>query len=68
MLVNQDGKELTSAILNPELSGRMLRFDSVFENGAKFSWHLSLDKSGDQAKVQGNSGPMVIEELLYKQP
>ena len=68
VLVNQDGKELTSAILNPELSGRMLRFDSVFENGAKFSWHLSLDKSGDRAKVQGNSGPMVIEELLYKQP
>jgi VWFA-related protein len=68
VLVNQDGKELTSAILNPELSGRMLRFDSVFENGAKFSWHLSLDKSGDQAKVQGNSGPMVIEEVLFKQP
>ncbi len=68
VLVNQDGKELTSAILNPELSGRMLRFDSVFENGAKFSWHLSLDKSGGQAKAQGNSGPMVIEEVLFKQP
>lgn len=68
VLVNQDGKELTSAILNPALSGRMLRFDSLFENGAKFSWHLYLDKSGDKAKVQGNSGPVLIEELLFKQP
>ena len=68
VLVNQDGKELTSAILNPELSGRMLRFDSLFENGAKFSWHLSLDKSGDKAKLQGNSGTVVIKELLSKQP
>jgi hypothetical protein len=68
MVVNQDGAELSSAILNPELSGRMLRFNSVFDNGAKFSWHVSLNKSGNQAKLQGNAGIVVIEELLSKQP
>ena len=68
MVVNQDGAELTSAILNPELTGRMLRFDSLFDNGARFSWHVTLDKSGVNARLQGNSGTVAIEELLSKQP
>ncbi len=68
VVVNQDGAKMTSAILNPELSGRMLRFDTAFDNGAKFSWHATLEKSGNQAKLQGNSGTVVVQELLSKQP
>ena len=67
VLVNPDGTEITSPILDPALNGQTLAFKTTFENGTTFSWHLSLRKDGGEGILHGSAGAIVIEEPVFKQ-
>jgi hypothetical protein len=67
VLVNPDGTEITSPILDPALNGQTLAFKTIFENGTTFSWHLSLRKDGGEGILQGSAGEVVIKEPVFKQ-
>jgi len=68
ILVNQDGAEMTSAILNPLISGTMVTFATKFENGANFAWRLTLKKDGVEGMLHGSVGQVVRDEPVFKQP
>jgi hypothetical protein len=67
VLVNPDGTEITSPILDPALNGETLTFKTTFENGTTFSWHLSLKKDGVEGILHGSAGKIVTEEPVFKQ-
>ena len=66
-LINPDGTEITSPILDPALNGQTLAFKTTFENGTTFSWHLSLRKDGGEGILHGSAGEIVIEEPVFRQ-
>jgi VWFA-related protein len=69
VLVNPDGGDLTSAILNPSsLAEKALTFTTTFQNGKTFSWHFQLARDGEKARLHGNVGPVVIDEVVFRQP
>ena len=68
ILVNQDGAEMTSPILNPLISGTMVTFATKFENGANFTWRLTLKKDGQEGMLHGSVGQVVRDEPVFKQP
>jgi VWFA-related protein len=67
VLVNADGTEITSSILDPALNGATLAFKTTSENGTTFSWHLSLRKDGGEGILHGSAGEIVMEEPVFKQ-
>jgi hypothetical protein len=62
-----DGSETEWAIVNPELTGRTLKF----ETGPKkdeFSWELTLKEGGRKGMLHGSFGHMIIDEAVVKEP
>jgi hypothetical protein len=67
VLVNPpDRSELESPILNPELSGTTLKFETNHKND-KFSWQLTLKKDSREGLLHGSLGEMLIDERVVKQ-
>ena len=61
------GTEIESPLLNPELDGRTLKFESK-QDDATFSWKLTLKKEGGEGFLEGSMGHMGIEERVVKNP
>jgi hypothetical protein len=59
-----DGSEIESTIVNPELSGRTLKFET---NLKEFSWKLTVKKGSREGFLHGSTGHMLIDERVYKQ-
>lgn len=60
-----DGREIKSGILNAELSGETLEFESKVGNDT-FNWRLTL-KSHKKGLLHGSMREMVIDEPVVKQ-
>lgn len=68
VLVNPpDGSEIESPIVNPELNGRTLKFETNLKND-KFSWKLTLDEVNREGLLHGSMGHMLIDERVVKKP
>ena len=60
-----DGSEIPSGILNAELSGETLEFESKVRNDT-FNWRLTL-KGHKRGLLHGSMREMVIDEPVLKQ-
>ena len=67
ILVNPDGSEMSEPILNPELSGQTLRFQTKAQKDM-FDWSLTVKKGSAAALLHGSIREMVIDERVVKQP
>jgi len=65
ILVSPDRSEIESPILNPQLTGKTLKFQTVVKKDT-FEWCLTLDKENSGA-LHGSVGEMVIDERVIKQ-
>ena len=74
VLVNPDRGQLEMPILNPQLKGETLEFETNLQ-GTPFDWRLTLKKGGREACLHGgdrrpskggHGGEMVIEEDVIK--
>jgi len=61
-----NGSETEWAIVNPELTGRTLKFETSPEKD-EFTWKLTLKEGGREGLLHGSFGHMIIEERVYKQ-
>ena len=59
-----DGSETESPIINPELSGSALKFETNVKD-AIFNWELTLEGSRE-ARLRGSYGHMLIDEHVVK--
>src|SRR5258708_1328523 len=66
VLVNPDGSEMAEAILNPELRGRTLKFETKAGKDM-FDWSLTLKEGGVEASLHGSVGELVIDERVVKE-
>ena len=59
-----DGSETESPIINPELRGRALKFETNVKD-AMFSWELTLTGSRE-GRLHGSYGHMLIDERVVR--
>lgn len=62
-----DGTEIEWPIVNPELSGRTLKFETSPKKG-EFTWKLTLKAGGREGVLRGITGHMLIDERVVKGP
>lgn len=62
-----NGTETESPIINPELSGKVLKFETNVKD-AMFSWELTLKGDGRVGRLRGRYGHMLIDERVVKKP
>jgi len=68
VLVNApDGSETEWAIINPELTGRTLKFETSPKKD-EFTWELTLKEGGREGLLHGSFGHMIIDERVVKKP
>jgi hypothetical protein len=74
VLVNPDRSEMEMPILNPQLKGKTLEFETSLQ-GTPFDWRLTLKKGNASGLLHGTDrrpgkggqgGEMVIEEHVVK--
>jgi hypothetical protein len=65
VLVNPDGSEIESLILNVELHGDSLEFETKIKNDT-FNWRLTLEKDARRGRLHGSIGEMLIDEEVVK--
>jgi hypothetical protein len=62
-----DGSETEAPIINPELSGKTLKFETNLKD-AIFNWELTLKGRSQEGRLHGSYGHMLIDERVVKKP